>query len=395
MTEQIKEAEQALLHTYNRYPVVLERGEGVYLYDTTGKKYLEFGAGFAVNAVGYGGKRYAEALKNQIDTLMHTSNYFYHPPLIQAANRLVKAAGLSKVFFTNSGTEAVEGALKAAKKYAYNKDGETDHEIIAFSHAFHGRSLGALSVTGTQAYRTPFAPFFGTVHFAEYNDFESVRALVTKKTCAIIVEPIQGEGGVIPATASFLQQLRKLCDDNDIVLIFDEIQCGVGRTGRMFAYEHAKVLPDILTVAKGIGAGFPVGAFLLNEKVAAASLVAGDHGSTYGGNPLAMTAVNTVLDILQEDDVISHVQQVGAYLENRLEELQARFPDKIKLHRGMGLMQGLQFIVPAGEVITKALDKGLILMGASDNVIRFVPPLVIREEHVDEMVTILTACLTE
>ena len=392
MKQQIETGEGALLHTYNRYQVVLDRGEGVYLYDTEGKRYLDFGGGIAVNAFGYGDKRYTDALKTQIDKLMHTSNYFYNEPAIRAAERLTALTGLSKVFFTNSGAEAVEGALKAARKYAFLKDGTTDHEIIAFEHSFHGRTFGALSVTGTESYRAPFEPMIGGVQFATYNDLESVKRLVNDKTCAIIVEPVQGEGGIIPATKDFLQGLRALCDEKDLLLICDEIQCGVGRTGSFLASMQYDVQPDIVTLAKGIGAGFPVGAFLLNEKTAASSLAAGDHGSTYGGNPLAASAINVVLDLFDEDHIIEHVTLIAPYLQERLTAL-AEVKESVVTVRGMGLMQGMELKTPVGEVTTAALEKGLILMSAGGNTIRFVPPLVIEKTHVDEMIDILKACL--
>ena len=271
--EYMDRAENAVLHTYNRFPVVLERGEGVRLYDLDGKEYLDFGAGVAVFALGYGNKAYNQALKDQVDKLIHTSNLFYNMPMTEAAEKLLKASGLSKVFFTNSGTEAIEGAIKAARKYAWLRDGSTDHEIIAMKHSFHGRSLGALSVTGNAHYQEPFKPLIGGIRFADFNDLDSVKEQITEKTCAIILEPVQGEGGIYPASREFLQGLRSLCDEKDILLILDEIQCGMGRTGSMFAYQDYEVEPDIMTTAKALGCGVPVGAFVLNEKTAQNSLV--------------------------------------------------------------------------------------------------------------------------
>lgn len=295
MQEYIGEAESALLHTYNRYQLVLDKGDGVYLYDMEGKRYLDFCAGIAVFALGYHNKEYDDALKNQIDKLIHTSNYYYNVPAIEAAKKLKKASGMDRVFFTNSGTEAVEGALKAARKYAYLKDGSTDHEIIAMNHSFHGRTMGALAVTGTPKYREPFEPLIGNIRFADYNDIDSVKARLTDKTCAVILETVQGEGGLRPAEEGFLKAVRELCDERDILLILDEIQCGMGRTGYMFAWQKYGVKPDIMTTAKALGCGVPVGAFLLTEKVGQNSLAAGDHGSTYGGNPLACAAVEKCL----------------------------------------------------------------------------------------------------
>lgn len=394
MTEYIDEAENALLHTYNRYQIVFEKGDGVYLYDLNGKKYLDFCAGIAVFALGYQNKAYNDALKNQIDKLIHTSNYFYNVPAIEAAKKLLEVSKMDRVFFTNSGAEAIEGAIKAARKYAYLKDGTTDHEIIAMEHSFHGRTMGALSVTGTPKYREAFEPGIGNIKFANMNDLESVKAQINSKTCAIICETVQGEGGIYPATTEFLEGLRKLCDENDILLILDEIQCGMGRTGYYYAWQKYGVKPDIMTSAKGLTCGVPGGAFLLNEKVAKNSLVAGDHGTTYGGNPLAGAATLTVLNQFEELGILENVNKVGAYLFEKLEELASKY-DKIKAHRGVGLMQGLEFEVPVGDIIKKAMDKGLVLINAGTNIIRFVPPLVVTKEHVDEMIAILSGVLDE
>ena len=321
MNEQMKESEESILHTYNRFPVVFEKGQGCYLYDSEGKEYLDFAAGIAVNSLGYHYPGYDEALKNQIDKLMHISNLYYNEPIIEAGAKLVKASKMSKAFFTNSGTEAIEGALKAAKKYAYVRDGHADHEIIAMNHSFHGRSIGALSVTGTAHYREPFEPLMGGVKFADFNDLESVKAQITDKTCAIITEVVQGEGGIYPAKKEFLEGLRQICDEKDIMLIFDEIQCGMGRTGHYFAWQAYGVQPDIMTCAKALGCGVPVGAFVLSKKVAQASLKPGDHGTTYGGNPFVCAAVSKVFDIYEKDMILTHVQELTPYLEKKLDEL--------------------------------------------------------------------------
>lgn len=392
MKQYIEEAESALLHTYNRYQVVLDKGDGVYLYDIEGKKYLDFCAGIAVFALGYHNKKYNDALKAQIDKVIHTSNYYYNVPAIEAAKKIKKASGMDRVFFTNSGAEAVEGAIKAARKYAYLKDGTTDHEIIAMEHSFHGRTMGALSVTGNPKYREAFEPMIGNIRFAKMNDFESVLSHVTDKTCAILFETVQGEGGIYPATEEFLKKVRTLCDERDILLILDEIQCGMGRTGTMYAWQRYGVKPDIMTSAKALGCGVPVGAFMMTEKVGQNSLTSGDHGTTYGGNPLAAAAINVVLDLFEENHIIENVNQVGAYLTEKLDELVKEY-DFITERRGIGLMQGLVFEKPVGEIITKALDKGLILINAGTNIIRFVPPLVITRENVDEMMEILESCL--
>ena len=392
MKEYINEAEEALLHTYNRYQIVLDKGEGVWLYDLEGKKYLDFMAGIAVFALGYGNAELNETIKAQVDKLMHTSNYFYNVPAINAAKKIKAASGMDRVFFTNSGAEAVEGALKAAVKYAYLKDGRDDHEIIAMNHSFHGRTMGALAVTGTPKYREAFKPLAGNVKFADFNDFDSVLALVNDKTCAIIMETVQGEGGIYPAEADFLQKVRALCDERDILLILDEIQCGMGRTGKMFAWQHYGVKPDIMTMAKALTCGIPGGAFAMTEKVAQHSLVAGDHGTTYGGNPLAAAATNKVFELYEECDIISHVNDIAPYLEQKLGELKVKF-DCIEARRGMGLMQGLVFNKPVGEIIKRAMDKGLILINAGTDIIRFVPALIITRQNVDDMIAILESSI--
>ena len=384
--EYMERAENAVLHTYNRFPVVLDRGEGVRLYDLEGKEYLDFGAGIAVFALGYGNKAYNQALKDQIDKVIHTSNLFYNVPMVEAAEKLLKASGLSKVFFTNSGTEAIEGAIKAARKYAWLKDQSTDHEIIAMRHSFHGRSLGALSVTGNAHYQEPFKPLIGGIRFADFNDLDSVKAQITEKTCAIILEPVQGEGGIYPASREFLQGLRKLCDEKDILLILDEIQCGMGRTGTMFAFQSYGVMPDIMTCAKALGCGVPVGAFVLNEKTAGNSLAPGDHGTTYGGNPLACCAVSKVFDLFEEEKILEHVQETAPYLEEKLDKLVEKY-DFLTERRGKGLMQGLVVSGRSvGGIINKAIENGLFVLSAGSDVLRFVPPLIITKADIDEMV---------
>lgn len=392
MREYIGEAEKALLHTYNRYQIVLERGDGVRLYDMEGKEYLDFVAGIAVFAFGYNNREYNEALKTQIDKIIHTSNYYYNIPAIQAAKKLKKASGMDRVFFTNSGAEAVEGALKTARKYAYLKDGRTDHEIIAMNHSFHGRTFGALAVTGNPKYREPFEPLIGNIRFGSLNDIGSVKSQITDRTCAIILETVQGEGGLVPATEDFLKEIRAICDERDILLILDEIQCGMGRTGYMYAWQKYGVKPDIMTTAKALGCGVPVGAFLMTEKVGQNSLAAGDHGTTYGGNPLACAAVEKVLDLFEQNHIIENVREIAPYLEKCLEELKGKY-SCITERRGTGLMQGLVFDRPVGDTINRALENGLILINAGANIIRFVPPLIITKENVDEMISILEKSL--
>lgn len=383
--EYIKREEGAMLHTYNRFPVVLEKGEGVYLYDTDGKKYLDFAAGIAVEALGYGNRKYNDALKDQIDKLMHTSNLYYNLPIMEAAEKILKVSKMDRVFFTNSGTEAIEGAIKAAKKYAYTSDGHTDHEIIAMNHSFHGRSLGALSVTGNKHYQEPFEPLLGGIRFADFNDLESVKAQLTDKTCAILFETVQGEGGIYPATQEFMDGIEKICKERDILLILDEIQCGMGRTGEMFAWQGYGVKPDIMTSAKALGCGVPVGAFLMTERIAEKSLKPGDHGTTYGGNPFVGAAVSTVLDIFEELNLPAHVKEISAYLEEKLDTLVDKY-DCLTQRRGVGLIQGVVTTKPVGEITSKALEEGLLIISAGSDVLRFVPPLVIEKEHVDEMI---------
>ena len=389
----IEEAESNLIHTYNRYQIVLDKGDGVRLYDTDGKEYLDFGAGIAVFALGYNNKEYNDALKAQIDKLIHTSNYFYNEPAAMAAKALTAASGMDRVFFTNSGTEAVEGAIKLAKKYAYLKDGSTDHEIIAMEHSFHGRSMGALAVTGNKHYQEAFGPMIPGIRFAQFNNLASVKELVNDKTCAIIFETIQGEGGVYPAKKEFIEGVRKLCDEKGILLILDEIQCGMGRSGSMFAFQQYGVKPDIVTSAKALGCGVPIGAFMATEQVAKA-LVPGDHGTTYGGNPLACAAAVEVFRLFEKLNVTDNVKNVGKYLETQLKNLVEEY-DIVKAQRGMGLIQGIELTVNPKDVIAKCLDNGLILFSAGTNVIRFVPPLVITSDDVDQMMVRLKKALDE
>ena len=390
--EYIDTAEQELLHTYNRFSLVLDHGEGVYLYDTDKKAYLDFAAGIAVCALGYSNEAYKNALKDQVDKLLHTSNLYYNVPTIEAAKKALKASGMDRIFFSNSGTEAIEGAIKAAKKYAYTRDGHAGHEIIAMKHSFHGRSIGALSVTGNAHYQEPFAPLMPGVKFAEYNNLESVKELVTDKTCAVIMETVQGEGGIYPADPAFIEGVRRLCDEKDILLILDEIQCGMGRTGEMFAWQNYGVKPDIMTCAKALGCGVPVGAFFLTQRVADKSLAPGDHGTTYGGNPFVGAAVSAVFDQFKACDILGHVKEVAPYLEQKLDELVQKY-DFLVTRRGKGLMQGVVCKLPVGKVAAAALEQGLIVITAGADVLRFVPPLVIEKQHVDEMIEKLEKAL--
>ena len=391
MNEYMKETNEALLHTYNQFPVVLEHGEGVYLYDTEGKKYLDFAAGYAVSSLGYANEELNTALKAQIDKLCHTSNLYYNTVCGKAAEALKRITKMDRIFFTNSGGESVEGALKAARKYAYKK-GTGRYEFIAMKESFHGRSFGAVSVTGHDAYRKPFGPLVPGVSFAEYNNLDSVKALVTDKTCAIILEPLQGEGGINLATEEFMKGIRELCDKEGILMICDEVQCGMGRTGELFCWQGYGIKPDIRTMAKAIGSGIPVGAFAMTEEVAEYSLEPGDHGTTYGGNPLACTAVSKTVEIFEKENLTVHVKEMGAYLTEKLEALKEKC-DCIKAVKGTGLMQGIQITKPLGEVTNAALKEGLLVIGAGADVLRFVPPLIIEKEHVDEMIAVLEKIL--
>ena len=388
----IRKADQHFIHTYNRSTTFV-RGEGMYLINDEGKKYLDMGAGIAVSALGYSNEEYKQGLKDQVDKLIHISNLYFNEPAVKAANYLCEASGMDRVFFTNSGAEAIEGALKLARKYARTKNPDNGGEIIAMEHSFHGRTMGALSVTGTKHYREPFEPLIGGVSFAEYNNLDSVKALITSDTCAIIMESLQGEGGIHPASEDFMKGVRALCDEKGILLILDEIQCGMGRTGKMFAFQHYGILPDIITSAKALGCGVPVGAFAAKEEIAQA-LVPGDHGTTYGGNPLATAAVCKVFEIYKKDHIVEHVNELAPYLIDKLNALAAKH-SCIKDVRGIGFMQGIELDVPAGEIVGAALSKGLILISAGTNIIRIVPPLVAGKEHINEMCRILDEIFTE
>lgn len=389
--ELMEQGEQYLVHTYNRFPIVIEKGEGVYVYDVNGKKYLDFAAGIAVFSLGYHNKEYDDTLKNQIDKVIHTSNLYYNIPSIEAAKKVVEATGLERVFFTNSGAEAIEGAMKMAKRYAYDKSGAGEYEIIAMNHSFHGRTMGALALTGNAHYQEPFGPMISGIKYARYNNLDSVKELITDKTCAIILEAVQGEGGIYPATEEFIRGIRSICDEKDILMICDEVQCGMGRTGKMYAYQHYGIEPDIVATAKALGCGVPVGAFVAGKKCCN-SLVPGDHGTTYGGNPLATAAVSTVFDIFEKEKILDNVNEVSAYLEAQLDRIVEDF-DNVTTRRGKGLMQGIVLTTPVGETVNRALENGLLVISAGSDVLRMVPPLIITKEDVGEMIRILRKSL--
>ncbi|EBD1720602.1 aspartate aminotransferase family protein [Campylobacter coli] len=374
-----------IIPTYKRFDIVLESGEGVYLLDDKGKKYLDFSSGIGVCALGYNHAEFNAKIKAQVDKLLHTSNLYYNENIAQAAKHLAKASGLERVFFTNSGAESIEGAMKVARKYAFNK-GVKGGNFIAFKHSFHGRTLGALSLTANEKYQKPFKPLISGVKFAKYNDFSSVERLVNEKTCAIILESVQGEGGVNPAQKDFYKALRKLCDEKDVLLIADEIQCGMGRSGKFFAYEHSGILPDVITSAKALGCGLSVGAFVVSEKVAQKSLESGDHGSTYGGNPLVCAGVNAVFEIFNKEKILENVSKLTPYLEQSLENLIKEFRF-CKKRKGLGFMQGLSLdkSVKVAEVIKKCQENSLLLISCGENDLRFLPPLIIEKSHIDEM----------
>ena len=382
--EYIEKADKNLLHVYNRFPVIFDYGKGVHIYDELDEEYLDFASGIGVMAFGYGNEDDEEALITQLKRITHTSNLYYHVPMIEAAEKLSRASGMDKVFFTNSGAEAIEGALKTAKKFAYTNKGPGDYEIIAMENSFHGRTVGSLSVTGTEHYREPFYPLMSGVKFATFNDFGSVLANLNDNTCAIIMETVQGEGGLYPADKEFLKKVRELCDDEGILLILDEVKCGMGRTGSMYAFQQYDIKPNILTTAKALGNGVPIGAFCVTDKVAEQSLVPGDHGTTYGGNPLCTAAVSQVFDMFEEYKLIEHVNKISAYLEDVLDVFVAKY-DFVTERRGLGLMQGLVLTIPVKEVVSKALlEEHLVVLSAGKDVLRLLPPLVITENDVDE-----------
>ena len=374
-----------LVQLYKKFDIVLSRGDGVYLYDDKGKKYLDFASGIGVCALGYAHKAYTKALKEQIDKILHCSNLFHNEQIALATSNLSKASKLDRVFFTNSGAEAIEGLFKVAKKYAFKK-GIKNPQFIAFKNSFHGRTLGALSLTTNEKYQKPFKPLIPGVKVAKFNDMASVKKLVNDKTVAIFIETVQGEGGINAVNKDFYKDLRKLCDEKEILLIADEIQCGMARTGKFFAYEHFDVLPDALASAKALGCGVSVGAFVLSEKLAASSLEHSEHGTTYGGNPLVLAAVNAVFSIFKEDKILQNVQKLSPYLEQQIENLVSNFKF-VKKRQGLGFMQSLCLSadVKVADVIKEAQKNALIVVSCAKNDLRFLPPLIMQKEHIDEM----------
>ncbi len=378
----IQEANQQFVSVYNRYPIILDHGEGMYLYDTDGKRYLDFGSGIGVCGLGYHDPNYTRILQKQLEKLLHTSNLFYNVPAIEAAKRFNQASHMEQVFFTNSGTEAIEGAIKIAKKYHFLREKNQNGEIIAMKKSFHGRSMGALSMAGKAAYQEPFGPMLPHIKFADFNDLESVKRLITKDTCAICLETVQGEGGIYPATKDFLAGIRQLCDEHEILMISDEIQCGMGRSGEMFAYQTYGVTPDIVVSAKALGCGVPVGAIGTRGR-ATGVLSAGDHGTTYGSNPLATAAVVAVFQLFEQYGVLVNVCEMTASLDRVLSELSAR-SKLIREIRGLGLMKGIELSVPAAPYIKALQESGVLVIPSGTHVIRLLPPLVLQQEHINE-----------
>ncbi len=393
MKQTVIDLEQShVVQSYVRPPFVLERGEGVTLYDTEGNAYLDFVAGIAVNSLGYGDPDVEAAMNQALSKgVLHVSNLYHTAPHAELAALLCEKSFADRVLFCNSGAEANEGAIKFARKAAYEK-GKTDKtEIVSFTNAFHGRTMGALAVTPKDKYQKPFAPLMPGAVLAEFNNIDSAKAAIGSKTAGVIVEPVQGEGGVNPATPEFLQAVRDLCNEHDAVLIFDEIQCGLGRTGTLWAYEQYGVTPDIMTLAKPLAAGLPMGAVLCTETVASA-IKPGDHGSTFAGGLLVAGVAQTVVNKVSQPDFLAHVQEVGDYLQERLSELNSPL---IKEVRGRGLMVGVELTVPAGPLVKEGFNRGLLMVNAGDNVLRFVPPLIIEKQHVDTLVEKLTVILSE
>jgi len=384
---------QVLLQNYKRFPVVFEKGEGAYLWDKEGKKYLDFLSGIAVNALGHNHPQLVQALTEQIGRFIHLSNYYHHEAGILLGELLNKLAFPGRVFYCNSGTEANEAAIKLARKYGkINLGGK--NQIITTHNSFHGRTIGSLAATGQPKYQEDFQPLPGGFVYVPFNDLAAMEKAVTEETCAIMVEPIQGESGVYPASLEYLQGLRKLCDEKGILLILDEVQTGIGRTGKMFAHQHYGILPDVMTLAKGLGAGVPIGAMVIKEELSGV-LVPGDHGTTFGGNPLACMAALTTLKVILEDQLLEKVEEIGGYLWSKLEELQ-KSSGQIELIRGKGLMLGIELKdIKSKDLVDKAFTKGLILNAIGEKIVRFVPPLIIGKEEVDEASKILAECIAE
>ena len=379
---------EALMPTYARADLAFERGEGAYLHATDGKRYLDFAAGIAVNALGHSHPHLVAALKDQAEKLWHCSNLYRIPAGERLAERLCEASFADRVFFNNSGAEALECGFKLIRKHHHDAGNPGRYKVIGCQGSFHGRTLAALSAAGNPKYMEGFRPEVPGFVQVAFGNMNELRAAIDDETAAILVEPIQGEGGVRVAELDYLRALREVCDEFGLLLFYDEVQCGMGRTGRLFAHEWAGAAPDVMALAKGLGSGFPIGACLATEK-AAAGMTAGTHGSTFGGNPLAMAVANAVLDVMLADGFLEDVERIGALLGARLEDLVARHPRVLAGLRGRGLMRGLECVVPAGEMVARLREAGLLTVGAAENVVRIVPPLTIDESHVEEALAIL------
>ena len=381
------------LPVFNRYKIVLDHGEGVYVFDNNGRKYIDFLAGIAVNVLGHAYAPLVKTIAEQAGRMIHCSNLYYTQAQADAAERLVRLSGLGKAFFANSGAEANEGAIKIAHKYAHAKDPEKSQIITAW-HSFHGRTLATLTATGQPKYHEGFGPLPEGFDYVHYGNIEELEKMMSAKTCAVMLETIQGEGGVHVPTAEYLKRVRELCDEHGALLIFDEIQSGMGRTGKLFAYEHFGVKPDIVTLAKGLAGGVPIGAFVVTDEVAGA-FHAGDHGTTFGGNPLACAAANVVLDTVQKEGILGHVDKVGAYFREKLEGFRKKHPTLIKEVRGMGLLLGMELTTEGRGIVDECLAQGAIINCTAGNVLRFVPPLIVKEAHIDELCAILEPILAK
>jgi predicted acetylornithine/succinylornithine family transaminase len=391
MKDWIERGSKVIMNTYNQFPIVIEKGNGVYLWDNEGKKYLDFVAGIAVNALGYNDSDYVKQISKQLTKLQHCSNLYWMIPSIELSEILVNNSCFDRVFYCNSGAEAVEAAIKLSKKYGKKHHSENCYEIITMKKSFHGRTMATVTATGQTKYQKGFNPLMPGFSYVEFNNFDELAETVSENTCAIIIEPIQGEGGIHPAEQSYLQKVRDLCYKNDIVLVFDEVQCGIGRTGELFAYQLFDIKPDIVSLAKGLGGGFPIGAMLAVQSKADA-FQPGDHASTFGGNPLACTAGKTVLNKLLNEGVLKNVQNQGKYLKEKLENLKEKYEMIIDV-RGRGLMLGIELNCKVKDIVVECMKKGLLLLGAGENVIRFVPPLIIEKNEIDIGLEILEEVL--
>ena len=385
----IDDSNNYLMHTYNRFPVAIRKGRGMKVWDTDGKEYLDFLGGVAVNCLGHCHPKVVVAIQKQAQRLIHISNYFHIESQTKLAKVLVDNSFANKVFFCNSGAEANEAAIKLARRYFKELVGQNRFEIITALNSFHGRTLGTLSATGQEKFKVGFDPLVPGFRHVEFNDVGAIEKAITKHTCAVMLEPVQGESGVKIPEEDYLREVRKLCDKHGILLILDEVQTGMGRTGKLFAYENCGMVPDIMTLAKGLAGGFPIGAMLASDKVAAA-FEPGTHGSTFGGNPLACNAALATIDVLIEDDfILDQCRRMGIYFKKRLEELQKEFPSIVAEVRGMGLLVGIELARDGAPLVKECMERGVLINCTAGNVLRFMPPLIITEKEIDHLIDIL------